>query len=55
MVNDMKNIKCQDNDLWNLHVEGLKNFWSRVDHSREFLIFFIFERSNFHLEKCAAR
>lgn len=22
MVNDMKNIKCQDNDLWNLHVEG---------------------------------
>lgn len=26
MVNDMKNIKCQDNDLWNLHVEGLKNF-----------------------------
>lgn len=33
MVNDMKNIKRQNNNLWNLHVEGkhrVENFNSLI-------------------------
>lgn len=58
MVNDMKNIKCQDNNLWNLHVEGkhrVENFNSLIISSNRvnfsFFFFFHFKRSIFLLKK----
>lgn len=62
MVNDMKNIKCQDNNLWNLHVEGkhrVENFNSLIISSNRvnfsFFFFFSFQTINFSLEEAYDR